>query len=847
MPTLNEIRARNKRADFSGVTARVDSTETIVQPKRMTLADVRKRSQPAQPQVKEGNAVGRFLGEIGGRETMQAAYGLYGMLGGDALNEYVFSPLDRAIGWGDQLGIGNRTYRDAAAAQADEWGMRRPQTATQRVVADIGEGLAGTGLTMGIGGLVARGAQGAQTFGNAVRSKLGDFLTAQPALQTASTVTGVGAASGTREAGGGTSLQVLAGLAGGMAPTAPALAAATTRAAVRAPSIAEVRAQGLGPAIAARREAMGQTIDDFASVGATPSVGQASGSRMAQEAEALLGNFSPSSGVVERFAAKQGEDIGAGMRNRAEELYRNASGQRAGTRIVKGAQTFKEESKKRVDELYRKLDEQIPQDTRIGVDNVRAELEALNAGIPGAPTLSQLFRNGRLTGIEDALQRDTLGVEGAMSRPDVRAGADALRNDLTDAANYRRAELAQESQQYRQQLLGEADARRQQLTQEADALRQRLTTEAQAIARENERMRLLGLRDFRKVPTQAEIDAQVPTAQQIERQVMQEDEITRRVTPESAYRDPQFGQSYVDQQVDDYLAGRADGKLPYEAVQKLRTLVGNELDGSSLLSDVPRSKWSLVYKALTKDMEAAASTPEQRRALNRANAYYKARIDRLELLDSVIRKNGGPEKVYRSVMQGSYDGGTILRTVMRSLPQEGRRALTAAVIRRMGLAKPGRQNAAGDRFSVDTFLTNWGNVSPQAKSALFDSYGSGFRRDMDRIARVAETIKEGKGVLANPSGTARLGTAVGYWLGLMGAAVTGNFTTAGGLASLGVASNVAARAMTNPRFVKWLANTTAMPRGALPAQLQALKTIADREKDPELQEIARELEQASNR
>ena len=81
----------------------------------------------------------------------------------------------------------------------------------------------------------------------------------------------------------------------------------------------------------------------------------------------------------------------------------------------------------------------------------------------------------------------------------------------------------------------------------------------------------------------------------------------------------------------------------------------------------------------------------------------------------------------------------------------------------------------------------------------------------------------------------------------MGAAVTGNFTTAGGLASLGVASNVAARAMTNPRFVKWLANTTAMPRGALPAQLQALKTIADREKDPELQEIARELEQASNR
>jgi len=831
MPTLNEIRAQNNRADFSGVTARVDSTAKTQPQRRLTLSDVRKQSAPRQPQVKEGNAVGRFLGEIGGRETLQAAYGLYGMLGGDAVNEYVLSPLDRAIGWGDQLGIGNQTYRNAAAAQADEWGMRRPQTPTQRVVADIGEGLAGTGLTMGLGGLVARGAQGAQTVGNTVRQKLGEFLTTQPVLQTVSTVTGAGASSTARELGGGTGTQLVAGLGGAFAPGGlTALASGGTRTALRGRD----------------GERVAQTLDDFASVGATPSVGQASGGRFAQEAETLLGNFSPSAGVIERFATKQGDDIGAGLQARAEALYRNASGQAAGARVVEGVNAFKEATKKRVDDLYRVLDEQIPQGTRIGVENVRTELEGLNAGIPGAPTLSKFFTNGKLVGIEDALQRDTFGVEGAMSRPDVRAGAAALRDELTDTANYRRAELAQESQQYRQQLLGDADARRQHLTQEANSLRDRLTAEAQGIAQENERLRLLGLRDFRKVPTKVEIEAQIPTAQQIERRVMQEDEIARRVTPESAYRDPDFGKSYIDQQVDDYLAGRADGLLPYEAVQKLRTMIGHELEGSSLLSDVPRSKWNQVYGALTKDMEAAATTPAQKRALNRANMYYRTRINRLELLDSVIRKNGGPEKVYRSVMQGSYDGGTILRTVMRSLPTEGKRAMTAAVIRRMGLALPGRQNAGGDRFSVDTFLTNWGRVSPQAKNALFDSYGSSFRRDMDRIARVAETIKEGKGVLANPSGTARQATAFGYWISLLGSIGLGRFETTAALASGGLTANTVARAMTNPRFVQWLANSTAFPTGSVVSQLQALRDVSTRENDPDLAQVADVLGQAGD-
>ena len=51
----------------------------------------------------------------------------------------------------------------------------------------------------------------------------------------------------------------------------------------------------------------------------------------------------------------------------------------------------------------------------------------------------------------------------------------------------------------------------------------------------------------------------------------------------------------------------ANGKLPYEAVKKLRTLVGAELENPSIVSDVPRSKWKAVYAALSDDLKNAAT------------------------------------------------------------------------------------------------------------------------------------------------------------------------------------------------------------------------------------------------
>ena len=632
----------------------------------------------------KGNRVTRALGEIGGRETMQAAYGLYGMLGGDALNEYVFSPLDRAIGWGDQLGIGNRTYRDAAAAQADEWGMRRPQTATQRVVADIGEGLAGTGLTMGIGGLVARGAQGAQTVGNAVRSKLGDFLTANPVTQTAATIAGTGSASVGREHGAGPLTQLALGMGG---------SAAAGGSVATLEGLARGAARGTNPA------QFRQNVEDFARVGTTPSVGQASGRRSVQGVENLLAASPTAEGAMVRASERQSAEIGAGLDRLANNLSRNPSAENAGRAIEEGAKTFGRNVSAVRKALYWQVDKLIPRNSSVRLPSTWRTIVELTTPTKGAENTT-----GDLISPVMAQLRDSLAK---------------------DVAN-------------------------------------------------------------------------------------------------------------------------GGGRIPYDALKQIRTRIGEEMDASILVNTKETAQYRALYKALSNDMEEAAKLggPAAERAARRANTFTRVSADRLQDIQRVIDKNGGPEAIYNAAMQGTRDGGTTIRKVMQSIDKNQQRAVTAAFLRRMGMANPNAQDATGEVFSARTFLTNWNKVSPEAKRALFDRHGPKFSEDMDRIARVAENIDKGSTVFKNPSGTGNRTAAIGYWLALGNAVYQQDLRAAAGVAGLGVTLNRLAHKMTDPEVVHWLAETTRYPAAAtFNSQLQALRQIGEREEDPEILELADALEE----
>lgn len=623
--------------------------------------------------------------EMGLRSGLQAAGGLVGSIGGDAFNAFLVDPVRKALHTTTQsdLVTGNRfqpspTYREVGSRLADMLGLAKPQDARERVLGDVGEALSGTGLTLGIGGLANAGARGV-TSG---LSKVGQFLTAQPKLQAVSAATGAGAAGITRESGGSPGQQLAAGLIGGLTPgAATAGSAAALRGVVRGRDGAQMR----------------NTIADFNALGASPSVGQATGRWGLQGLENLLAGGPTSAGVMGRFAERQADNIGAGLGKMADNMTPNASAERAGRAIERGAETFKANVGATKRALYWQADQFIPASTQVPLSNTWQEVVRLTTPTAGAQATTAAMVNPKIAQLRQTLSQD-LSANG--------------------------------------------------------------------------------------------------------------------------------------------------GQVSYEALKRIRTEIGEALGDYSLVSDTPTREYKALYGALSRDMEDAAQSqgPAAVAAAKRANNYTRAAADRMETLSRVVDKNGGPERVFAAVMSGTRDGGTTLRSTMQSLPVDGQKALTAAVIKRMGMPTPGQAGVdAAQEFSAGTFLTNWNKVSPEARRALFDRYGPKFAEDMDRIARVADNIKTGSRAFQNPSGTANRAAALTYGASLVASMLDPSMATTGALVASGAAANAGSRLLTNPRIVRWLANATTLPAGSAAAQINALRRIGEKEKDDEAIALADEL------
>ncbi len=657
MPSVNAL-----PPDFSGVSSSVDST-----------------AAGRQADGWQAGA-GRDLA-FGARSVIQGAGGLLGAIGGDALGALETRITGRPVA----------SFRDNAAALADRIGLPKAQTGADRVLGDVGEALTGTGLTLGIGGglnalanLGRSAAAGTPGYVAPATNRFAELLMTQPGLQTASAAGGAGASSVTRESGGTQGQQLAAGLVGGLGPgVAAAGAGATLRGVVRGRS----------------GEQMRNRLADFEALGATPSVGQASGNRLVQGLENVLSGGPTSAGVMGRFAERQADDIGSGLRQMADNFTPNASAERAGRAVERGVELFGRNLNANKRALYWNADRFIPETTPVALNNTMQAMTRLTTPMQGAAATTGALVNPRLA----ALQR-TLA--------------------------------------------------------------------------------------------------------------------------------------------DDLAAG--NGQIPYAALKRIRTNIGEQISDYSLTPETPTRELKQLYAGLSRDMEAAAQAqgPEAVRAAKRANNYTRAAADRLEQVQRVIDKNGGPERVYAAAMSGTRDGGTTLRAVMQSLPNEGQQAVTGAVIKRMGMANPSAQDAAGETFSAATFLTNWNKVSPEAKRALFDRHGPQFSSDMDRIARVADNIKTGSQVFANPSGTANRAAAMTYGASLAMSMLDPSFSTTGALLLGGAAANRTARWLTNPMVVRRLSQATALPKGAIPGFANAVMAEGEKDNDPDLLELAGELEKS---
>jgi hypothetical protein len=290
------------------------------------------------------------------------------------------------------------------------------------------------------------------------------------------------------------------------------------------------------------------------------------------------------------------------------------------------------------------------------------------------------------------------------------------------------------------------------------------------------------------------------------------------------------------------VTGTAERGMPS---QGLRQLIGAKLAQPDLTGDVDRGQLKMLYSALMQDMRAAVEASGNTKALsalNRADQYTRAGMQRIDNIIEPLVRNNIPEQVFQSMLQGKGQGATLIRTTMKSLEPEQQKVVAATMLDRLGRARPGTQGAEGDVFSPRTFLTELNKIDKTARDAVFGP--AGLSADVDKIAKASELLSSATSAMANPSGTARNTAA---WSVL--SAMTGGLATqsvqgvAAGMAPLVVSAGTAKYALTNPRFIKWLGRQTDLPPSALPGQLKALQG-SFRNEPPDEQAAIAEIVQA---
>lgn len=302
-------------------------------------------------------------------------------------------------------------------------------------------------------------------------------------------------------------------------------------------------------------------------------------------------------------------------------------------------------------------------------------------------------------------------------------------------------------------------------------------------------------------------------------------------------------QSLFDKVLKD--AAKNDGRIPLKALRALRSELGANAKSplTAPIKDVASGKASALYGAITNDIKTAVKnkSPELSRQFDEMMEFEASLFqNEFPLLEKII-KSGYDSKAYKAALSTAKDGGEQLKLLRKSLTPEEWDIVAGSVFDKLGKATAGKQNITGDQFSVGTFLTEWNKLAPEAKDVLFRSgTKKSTREDLDNFLTVIGSLKDVEAV-ANYSGTGM----VNNFRQAMFAPLVGG--AAGGIEGAAAATigQVAlpfgmARLITNPRFVRWLANGSKIsPRNDLAVKAHIKRLVGIGFAEPEIKEELR--------
>ena len=274
---------------------------------------------PLEKQGFQGNEIERSAADIlgrtfglAGRDVLEGLSGIAGIVTNPI--SLGVNTVSNALGGPD---LATEDFRGSVSSALTEAGVPAPETRGEQAVSNINQFVVGGGGTIGLGRAVAT-----QTAG-AVSRAVGSNLAANPALQGTSAVSAGTAGEAAEELGASPGVKLAAQLAGGIVPGVATVGAqAGTRRAIRGGE--------------AGRQRVEQNIDTFGRAGTSPTVGQATEGRIARATESLLSRTPGSAGKIISKATTQADEVGVRVQQRADELARKATPERAGRAIEKG-------------------------------------------------------------------------------------------------------------------------------------------------------------------------------------------------------------------------------------------------------------------------------------------------------------------------------------------------------------------------------------------------------------------------------------------------------------------------------------------------------------------------------
>jgi hypothetical protein len=306
---------------------------------------------------------------------------------------------------------------------------------------------------------------------------------------------------------------------------------------------------------------------------------------------------------------------------------------------------------------------------------------------------------------------------------------------------------------------------------------------------------------------------------------------------------PEAARPMANAILEDLLGKKGTGYIPYQSLRTMRSMVGETLKDTHLIGSRATGYLKQFYKALTADMEVVAQRNGFGLRFKRINDFYQAGNNRITDYLEKINGKASPEDIIQWISSGSARDSRRLAALRGSLKDpEAWEIVRRQVVRRLGIPTKGKALGLDldGTFDMVEWAKNYTTIalkSPESKKILFPGASGA---EYDKIAETINHLRDLKSPLVSPQTIGGRGLAAALMYSASAGVGTGVITGNAGLGLLAgivaptmamMSINGAARLMTNPKFVSWLAKSIDLSPGSLPGHIARLGTIFKDDED----------------